>query len=113
MLFLRDASSPEKKKKKKKNYYYEWFDTTTTTTGQTSRNVVVVFKEAVSKNEYFYPQNVKTFSLPIRDSFSPHIFPLLISALCTYAHIFVVFVKKSPPWRRRRRRRTRRSVARV
>ena len=73
MLFLRDASSPEKKKKKKKKKNYEWFDTTTTT-GQTSRNVVVVFKEAVSKNEYIYPQNVKTFSLPKFETVFPHTF---------------------------------------
>ncbi len=76
MLFLRDASPPEKKKKKKKKKNYcEWFDTTTTTTtGQTSRNVVVVFKEAVSKNEYIYPQNVKTFSLPKFETVFPHTF---------------------------------------
>ena len=53
-----------------------------TTTGQTSRNVVVVFKEAVSY-EYI---STMTFSSNL-DSFSPHI-PLL-SALCTYAHIVV------------------------
>ena len=74
MLFLRDASPPEKKKKKKKKNY-EWFDTTTTT-GQTSRNVVVVFKEAVSKNEYISTKCEDFFTSNSRQFFPTH-FPKL------------------------------------
>ena len=95
MLFLRDASSPEKKKKKKKKKKknYEWFDTTTTTmTGQTSRNVVVVFKEAlVSKNESYISTKCEDFFTSNSRQFFPHNFPIINKRalhICTHLRCF-------------------------